>query len=131
MSDFERKHDTLLKIVRNSTIRLACPQCLKGFPRSDKLYSHFRCEPDDIHKGLALQHKDFENFVKSYQEALRSLIPTTQIPSDWRAFTIDFIIEHYANRVIIEVYDDDSCDSPAVNLATDPDCEPQSHKFFI
>ncbi|KAB8069203.1 hypothetical protein BDV29DRAFT_161654 [Aspergillus leporis] len=54
MASLQRQHDTLKKIVEQSLIRFICPQCLRGFPGPDALYSHFREQQDGIHKGLGM-----------------------------------------------------------------------------
>ncbi|RAL04891.1 uncharacterized protein BO80DRAFT_441136 [Aspergillus ibericus CBS 121593] len=93
--NIETPHRTLLRVIENSKIRFSCPQCLKGFPRSDVLYEHFRRTGDNVHDGLAMRRTDFDRFLSCYQEALRASIPSAQLPSSAKCFEYRFIVEHY------------------------------------
>ncbi|KAF7590255.1 hypothetical protein BBP40_003093 [Aspergillus hancockii] len=95
MASLQRQHDTLKIIVQKSPIRFICPQCLRGFPRSDALYRHFREQQDDIHKGLYMRDTDHKSFLSCYQEALGASISAVQLPIGPKCFDVSYIVEHY------------------------------------
>jgi hypothetical protein len=89
-----RKFNTLLRIVQNAPIDLVCPQCLRGFPRQDLLYRHFRTEKDWVHNGLDQRRTDFKNFLACYQFALGVPIPAEKLPLGSRCFTLPYVVEN-------------------------------------
>ncbi|KAA8652762.1 uncharacterized protein ATNIH1004_001667 [Aspergillus tanneri] len=99
MSGFQRQCDTLKRIIQNSSIRLICPQCLRGFPRSDALYRHFREQEDDIHKGLDMRDTDHKTFLSCYQTAIGASIPAVELPIGVKCFEVLFVVEHYREDV--------------------------------
>ncbi len=94
-SSLQRQCDALKQVIKNSTIRLVCPICLQGFPRNDRLYSHFREKEDDTHQGLTKRKSDFPTFLLCYQVSLGALIPAEGIPIDSGCFDIFFVVENY------------------------------------
>ncbi|KAL2859995.1 uncharacterized protein BJX67DRAFT_334960 [Aspergillus lucknowensis] len=95
-SSLQREYNTLKQIIKNSTIRLVCPICLRGFPRSDKLYDHFREKEDETHQGLNMRNSDFSTFLFCYQESLGDhYIPPERITLGSECFDIFFVIENY------------------------------------
>ncbi|OJJ65617.1 hypothetical protein ASPBRDRAFT_139693 [Aspergillus brasiliensis CBS 101740] len=95
MASLQMQNRTLSRVIENSKIRFLCPQCLKGFPRSDALYEHFRRTSDEIHDGLDMRRTDFDRFFSCYQVALRASILPAQLPFGAKCFEYRFIVEHY------------------------------------
>ena len=95
MSSLQRQNDTLKRIIEKSSIKLICPRCLQGFPRSDSMYKHFQKQQDIIHNGLGMRSRDNDKFVECYQIALKSSIPSEKLPRDSKCFEVLFIVEHY------------------------------------
>lgn len=94
MADLERKLVTLRRIIQQTSIRYLCPICLKGFPRPDTLYDHFRKKKDDTHEGLSMRRTDFKRFISSYQAALGASIPAAELPFDNKCFELQYVLEH-------------------------------------
>ncbi|PTU22243.1 hypothetical protein P175DRAFT_0432224 [Aspergillus ochraceoroseus IBT 24754] len=94
MADLERKNVTLRRIIQQTSIRYLCPICLKGFPRPDTLYDHFRKKKDDTHEGLGMRRTDFKRFISSYQAALGASIPAAELPLDNKCFELEYVLEH-------------------------------------
>lgn len=95
MSCLQRQNETFKEIIKNSSIRLLYPQCLRGFPCSDSLYRHFREQQDDIHEGLGIRDRGHNTFLSCYQAALRAPIPSIELPIGPQCFEVLFIDEYY------------------------------------
>lgn len=112
----ERRVDTLKKIIQASWIDFVCPICLKGFPRSDRLYDHFRKQGDEaharpgerpakeqwetrMHAGLAKRTSrkqwDIEEFLTCYRQSVRTSVAVEDIPPNSCCFDVNFVVEHY------------------------------------
>ncbi|KAA8652769.1 uncharacterized protein ATNIH1004_001674 [Aspergillus tanneri] len=99
MSGLQRQCDVLKRIIQKSSMRLICPQCLRGFPRSDTLYRHFREQQDDIHKGLDMRDTDHNTFLSCYQTAIGASISAVELPIGFKCFEVLFVVEHYGEDV--------------------------------
>ncbi|KAE8167951.1 hypothetical protein BDV40DRAFT_284438 [Aspergillus tamarii] len=99
MASLQRQHDTLRKIVEQTSTKFICPQCLRGFPRPDVLYCHFRRQEDDIHQGLDMRNTDHKTFLLCYHKALKASIPAEQLPQGSQCFELAYIVEHYGEDV--------------------------------
>ncbi|OGM39393.1 hypothetical protein ABOM_012144 [Aspergillus bombycis] len=95
MASLQRQLDTLLKIVKQTSKRFICPECLQGFPRSEVLYCHFRKQKDNIHQGLDMRNTDYKTFLLCYQKALKASIPAEKLPQGPQCFALAYIVEHY------------------------------------
>ncbi|PYH99037.1 hypothetical protein BO71DRAFT_292959, partial [Aspergillus ellipticus CBS 707.79] len=83
-------------IMQNSPIDLICPRCLRGFPRSDVLYAHFRNKKKDpIHQRLNQRKTNFRNFLTYYNLALGELIRPEELPIDYHCFEWQYVLEHH------------------------------------
>lgn len=98
-SNVERQYNTLKEVVKNSTINLVCPQCLRPFSRADVLYRHFRETEDGTHQGLAMRRQDFSKFFLHYKNAMNCLILPDDLPRDQRCFEVTFVVENYHKNV--------------------------------
>jgi hypothetical protein len=102
MASSQRKVETLKKIIQNSSIDLVCPLCLKGFPRPDPLYRHFREQGDDTHAGLhkrkSKKQSDMEEFLTCYRESVKASVAVEDMPLDSHCFAVDFVVEHYGEH---------------------------------
>lgn len=98
MESLRHENSILYQILEQSHIKLLCPLCLKGFPRTDSLYRHFRVTNDDIHPGLDPMADDFKRFHFCYQQAMKTSIPSKQLSTlsqGGKCFEAPYIIRHY------------------------------------
>ncbi|PWY96037.1 hypothetical protein BO94DRAFT_601211, partial [Aspergillus sclerotioniger CBS 115572] len=93
------KEEALRIIIQNSSIRFIYLLCLKGFPRVDTLYRHFREQQDDTHAGLAKRklrkRTDNEFFLTCYQESVRASMAPENIPPGANCFEVNFVVKHF------------------------------------
>ncbi|KAH8430200.1 uncharacterized protein LDX57_007869 [Aspergillus melleus] len=101
MASPQKKEETLKKIIQNSSIRFICPLCLKGFPRGDVLYRHFREQQDDKHAGLgkrtSKKKADIDSFFACYQELVRTPMAAESIPPGPNCFEVDFVVKNFGS----------------------------------
>ncbi|PYH75344.1 hypothetical protein BO82DRAFT_36507 [Aspergillus uvarum CBS 121591] len=95
MSSLQRQFNTQKAVLRQSTIKYLCPECLRGFPRPDTLYRHFQDVNDEAHKGLRSRKDDYNQFYSCYQKCLGASIPSKCLPKPPHCFELQYVIEHY------------------------------------
>ncbi|PYH75401.1 hypothetical protein BO82DRAFT_32797 [Aspergillus uvarum CBS 121591] len=95
MSSLQRQFNTQKEVLRQSTIKYLCPECLRGFSRPDTLYRHFQDVKDEAHRGLSLRKDDYNQFYSCYQKCLGASIPSKCLPKPPHCFELQYVIEHY------------------------------------
>jgi hypothetical protein len=102
MERLRQENSVLYEILEKSGWKLLCPVCLKGFPRSDALYQHFRGITDEIHSGLDPTTHNFKRLYLCYQRAVKTLVPAEELSlltHGGKCFELQFIVQHYGNNV--------------------------------
>jgi hypothetical protein len=101
MERLRQENNVLCQILEQSGLRLLCPVCLKGFPRSDALYRHFRDNTDEIHSGLDPKTHDFKRLHLCYQKAIKASVPAEELSPlthGGKCFELRFVVQRYGNN---------------------------------